>query len=481
MSRFPKLTETFVLDEILALEARGVRVEIFPLWREREEVVHPAARAATERAHFLPTLDLGILRDNLAALRTAPGVWAATLRTLIWSNRGSLRYLAAALAVFPKAVSFARRMQTIGVHHVHAHFASHPAAAAFVVGRIAGLPWSFTAHGSDLHREQAMLAEKVAEADFVVTISDYNRRFILERVGARWADRIRVIHCGVGSEFLDPADEGTGVGHRHRLPEPGGTASPSASPSVASEAAGTPEAPAAPATSGTAEAALELVCIGTLHEVKGQTFLLEAGAGLTRRGVDWRLHLVGDGPDRATLVRRAEALGVGERVRFHGALDRAGVRAVLSRAHVAIAPSVPTRDGRREGIPVVLMEAAALGLPLVASRLSGIPELVRHEQTGLLVTPGDASEIEAALARMADEPDLRRRLGRAARSLVEREFRLEENVARLSRAFFPSAERVSQPCSEPSAERSSEPSAEQLSEASAEQPAERSSEREPAA
>lgn len=395
MSRFPKLTETFVLDEILALEARGIRVEVFPLWREWTERLQPEARPVVSRAHFMPTLDLAILRDNARALLEQPRVYLGTLARVAWANRSSARYLLGALAIFPKAVRFARRMRELGVEHVHAHFASHPAACAFVVGRLSGLPWSFTAHGSDLHREQAMLSEKVAEARHVVAISEYNRRFVLEhatRAGAGAADRVHVVHCGVDAARFAPAQR--------------------------------------------EDARLDIVCVGTLHAVKGQAILLDACARLPEGVGPWRLHLVGEGPDRRDLEAQAQTLSIADRVVFHGALDRDGVRAVLASADIAVAPSVPTRDGRREGIPVVLMEAGASGLPLVGSRLSGIPELVEDGVNGLLVEPGDVEGLAAALGRLARDASLRERLGAAARERVERAFSIEGNVDRLVALFF---------------------------------------------
>lgn len=388
MSRFPKLTETFVLDEMLELERRGVEVEVLPLWREREGRVHPEARALVERAYYTPTLDAAIVRDNLRCLLSAPAAYLGALATLLRANLGSLRFLAGALAIFPKACHFALRVRALGARHVHAHFASHPAAAAFVVGRLSGVPWSFTAHGSDLHREQSMLREKVAEARFAVTISEYNRRFMLERVGEAAAPRVHVIHCGVDPEAFPRRRPGSGL-------------------------------------------ELALACVGTLHAVKGQRFLLDACAELSTRGVAWRCHLVGDGPDRRALEARALRLGIAERVVFHGSCEREEVRDLLGRVDVGVAPSVPTSDGRREGIPVALMEAAAVGLPLVASRLSGIPELVREGETGLLVPPGDARALARALERLAADAGLRERLGAAARERVEAEFGLAEGVARL--------------------------------------------------
>lgn len=396
MSRFPKLTETFVLDEILELERRGIRVEVFPLWRESESVVHPEARAVVERAHFTPTLDASILRDNLRCLRRAPGLYLRTLATLLRANLRSARFLLGALAIFPKACSFAERMNALGVEHLHAHFASHPAAAAFVVGRLRGIPWSFTAHGSDLHREQSMLREKVRDARFVVAISEYNRRFILDHVGPEAEDKIRVIHCGIDLDRLSPNESASAAGRD----------------------------------------ALRIVCVGTLHAVKGQEFLLEACARLRDRSVRFECHLIGDGPDRLALEQQAERRGIADRVIFHGACERERVLELLRTMDVAVAPSVPTRDGRREGIPVVLMEAAACGLPAVASRLSGIPELVRHEETGLLAEPGDVEDVSNALHRLARDPELRRRLGASARDRLAREFDLTANVEALRASFF---------------------------------------------
>ena len=389
MSRFPKLTETFVLDEILEMERTGVRVEIFPLWREQADVVHPEAKPLVARAHFTKTLSVPILIDVLRCLAASPWLFVSTLCTLAWANRQSLRFLVAALAIFPKSCHFAVRMRKLGVQHLHAHFASHPAASAFVVGRFSKLSYSFTAHGSDLHREQSMLREKVAEAKFVVAISDYNRDFIRTHVGDALAERVRVVHCGV-----DPA--------RFVAASPGRDAGP-----------------------------LRVVCTGTLHPVKGQHYLIDACAQLMSEGVDVRLDLIGEGEDRMALEAQVERLGITDQVTLHGQCTKAEVRAILAQADVVAAPSVPTADGRREGIPVALMEAAACGLPLVASRLSGIPELVRDGETGRLAEPGDASGIAAALAEMAAHPELRARLGAGARKLVESEFSLSNNVARL--------------------------------------------------
>jgi glycosyltransferase involved in cell wall biosynthesis len=394
MSRFPKLTETFVLCEMLAVEQQGTRVEIYPLQRERAKTMHPEAEPLVERAHYQPLLSPAILASNLAMLLERPRAYLGTLATLVRANAGSARYLLGALAFFPKVVHFARGMDRARISHVHAHFASHPAAAAFVIRRLVGIPYSFTAHGSDLHRDRHMLREKVAEARCVVAISHYNREVIAGECGDAAAGRVRVIHCGVDTELFRPDEAGR----------------PAARP-------------------------LAVVCTGTLHEVKGQTHLIEALRRLAERGVEFSCELIGDGPDRRALARQVEAAGLDSHVAFLGSLTRGEVAARLRAADVLVAPSVPTANGRREGIPVALMEAAACGLAIVASGISGIPELVEDGKLGFLVPPGDAGALAQALERLASDPELRRQFGAEARRKALAEFDLHQNARELARQF----------------------------------------------
>jgi glycosyltransferase involved in cell wall biosynthesis len=188
-----------------------------------------------------------------------------------------------------------------------------------------------------------------------------------------------------------------------------------------------------------AGAPLRMLCIGTLHEVKGQGHLVEACRLLAAEGVDATLRLIGDGPDRPELERAIAAAGLSERVVLAGPRTREQVAADLAEADVLVAPSVPTRQGRREGIPVVLMEAMSSGLPVVASGISGIPELVDDGWNGLLVPPGDPQALASALRRLAVNESLRERLGAEGRRTVEREFDVERTADELVRRFAASA------------------------------------------
>jgi colanic acid/amylovoran biosynthesis glycosyltransferase len=389
MSRFPKLTETFVLYEILAVEEDGMEVEIYPLMREKAPVVQTEAQALVSRAHFTPFFSVAILTANIRYLLTQPATYFRTLFTIIKANLGSTRFLLGKLAYFPKAAYLSQLMSENSIQHIHAHFASFPAAVAYMIHQFSGIPYTFTAHGSDLHRDQHMLCEKIEASKATVTISEYNRQIMIDCCGEQHASKIHVIHSGINLERFYPE------------------------------------------TGDQANQTLSIICIGSLHEVKGQRYLIEACGKLKEHDVPFNCHFVGDGADLEDLQQLASHFGIGEQVHFHGRLTQQEVVERLKMANVAALTSVPSSDGRREGIPVALMEAMAFGLPIVSSRLSGIPELVDEDVTGFLTEPGDSEAIAEALTKLAGDPQLRLQLGRAGREKIEAEFELHSNAKRL--------------------------------------------------
>jgi glycosyltransferase involved in cell wall biosynthesis len=232
-----------------------------------------------------------------------------------------------------------------------------------------------------------MLPRKVAESAFTVAISRDNLEEIVAECGPWARERVEVIHCGVDTDLLRPR------------------------PRVRPD-----------------DAPLSIACIGTLHEVKGQVHLVDAIASLHDAGIGVRCRLIGDGEDEPMLRERVASAGLDGIVTFDGRRTRAEVIEALAESDVLVAPSVVARNGKREGIPVVLMEAMSCGLPVVASRLSGIPELVEDGVSGLLVTPGDSAAIATALRRLAGDASLRTRIGAAARERVVRDFDLATNA-----------------------------------------------------
>jgi len=391
MSRFPKLTETFILYEMLAMEELGFDISIYPLLRQDEAVVHPEAGPLVAKATFLPLISLDVLSSQMYYVTHRPRAYFSTLGVLLRANAGSFNYLTRALAIFPKVAHAARLLVAHHVDHVHCHFSSHPAAAGFILRQLAGIDYSFTAHGSDLHVDRHMLREKVASASFVVAISEYNRQLIIDHCGAQWADKVVVIHSGVDTNVFCP-----------------------------------------PATGAEPRQDFTIACIGRFIEVKGQSYLIEACRRLVASGMEVLCYLVGDGPERKFLEQQVAAGGLGARVRFIGQLRREAVSELLQSVDVLVAPSVPTDDGRREGIPVVLMEAMATGVPVVASNISGIPELIEHGKSGILVPARDAEGLAGAIRYLAEHPRERRTMGKAARQKVIDEFDLRGTAQSLA-------------------------------------------------
>jgi colanic acid/amylovoran biosynthesis glycosyltransferase len=387
VSRFPTDAETFILRELNAVDRiDGIELALFSLYEPAEPFVHPAAerwlatphRPSARRA--LAALGHWLRRRPLRLLASAGAVVAGT-----WRRPATL---ARALVTLPLAAEHARRVADERVDHLHAHFATYPALSAWLCHRLTGVPYSFTAHAHDIFVDTSFLARKLRDARFVVAISDHNRRVLGEFGGDRDTP-VHVVHCGI---------EPDAYGFRPRLPP--------------------------------AEGPVRALCVASLQEHKGHEVLLRALAGadeLERLSVD----LVG-GRDPQPLQGLARELGVEERVRFLGGLPEEEVARLLGEADLFVLPSRVARDGQMEGIPVALMEALASGLVVVASRLSGIPELVEDGRTGILAEPGDPATLRAALARALAGDGLEPAAGRAT---VERDFDVERTAARLAELF----------------------------------------------
>jgi glycosyltransferase involved in cell wall biosynthesis len=386
MSRFPVTTETFIIRELEAIAARpGVSARVYSLFPApggaRHEVVLrwlPHARSSGA-LQALRGLAWCLLRHPLRTLR------AGALVVADYSRRPAL--LGRALIAFAAASAHVREIAETA-DHVHAHYATYPALGAWLAHHLAGVPYSFTVHAHDIYTHQLGLRRRVDEAQFVVAISEYNRRFV--QATGDTGTPVHVIHCGVDLaeyEFL----------------------------------------PKAPLVTGP----VRVACVASLEEKKGHRYLLEAisaGPGMERI----RLDLVGSGKLRGELEDQARRLGISERVRFHGSRPEHEVAELLRQADAFILPSVVDGTGDMEGIPVALMEAMAAGLPVIASRLSGIPELVRDEDTGLLADPGDVGGLRSALRRTIHDPVACIERVHAARRLVAREFELYANADRLA-------------------------------------------------
>lgn len=391
VSWFPAPTETFILYELTELQRQGLRPAVFPLFGARSNVVHPGVDRVLPYTHYVSRSLYGLLAAQLYWLLTAPraylGAWTWALRGTFPSSGMWIR----TFAVVPLAAAIAREVQRRGIQHLHAHWATHPTLAAAIVARLTGATYSFTAHAHDLYVDQTLLAEKVAGARFVAAISRFNARLLARHADAAARRRIHVVPCGVDSRVFNPE-------RRRRRPGP----------------------------------ALTIACVAALRDYKGHRYLLDACAELRRRGVRFRLVLVGDGPERAHVEAHLRALELTEHVELRGMCPASEVVSLLHEADVLALASIVTDRGMMEGIPVCLMEGMAAGLPVVATDVSGVSELVLDSLTGLLVPPRDAGALADALQRLSLDPPLRQALGRAARAHVRAYFDRTRNVRRLA-------------------------------------------------
>jgi colanic acid/amylovoran biosynthesis glycosyltransferase len=386
LKMYPRFSETFVLAEMLERERQGLRLHVISLKKPDDGVFHADVSRLRARVTYLPE---SLLAD--------PGAWAAAHRRLASSDpRRYAASAARAIAVrrrtaikhFLQAGLIAPLVPRLGISHVHAHFASAPAAVALHLHRLTGVSYSVTAHAKDIYNDtvdEAALAAKLASARFAVTVSDYNRRHLARLVDPQ---RLVRIYNGIDLERFSP----NGI------------------------------SPAEPPL---------LLGVGRLIEKKGFEDLIRACAILARDGRRFSCAIVGKGPLESRLRALVDGLGIGDAVTFAGPVPQQRLIALYRRAAMVVAPCVVGSDGNRDGLPTVLIEAMALGVPVVSTDVTGIPELVQDRRTGLVVPPRDPHAIARAVGRLLDDRAAAASLARAARTSVEAEFDVRRNVARL--------------------------------------------------
>ncbi len=396
MSRFPHLPETFILREMMEVERQGGQISLYPLMIQNQTVVHPEALNWIPRANRFPWMSEEILQSNWKFLSSHPAQYAALVWKALWGNLSSPNFFLRALAIFPKAVCMAERMKAEGINHIHAHYATHPALAAWIIHRLTGIPYSITVHAHDIYVDRTMLGPKIRDAAFVAAISEFNKQFIAKHLGKWTLDKTHIIHCGIQPE-------------KYRQAERKGSER------------------------------FEIVSIGSLQPYKGQRYLIESCANLRDQGLNFRCRIIGGGELLSDLKNLVAARNLEDHVVLTGPQTQDAVSTMLSEADCYIQPSVVTSSGKMEGIPVALMEAMACGLPVVATNISGIPELVRPGETGWLVPEKEARKLAETIAEIIAHPAEARRRSQAGRELVYREFNLQKNSEELLFLFANSA------------------------------------------
>jgi len=394
VTEFPKVTETFILRDLMQFLEHGHDLRIYHLRPfRRHEVVHDFARPLVERARRVP-LGLGLMpwAALVRSLLTRPGLVFKTLWQILRAFRTEPVMIAKSLIFFPKALAIGREVADWRADHVHAEFAGHPATCAWIVGRVSGVPYSVSCRAHDIFITQSLLDVKLAEAAFVRTITEFNCEFLREKVAGLAEREIHLIPSSVDVASI----------------------------------------PALPAPSGDH---FFLFYVGSHHERKGIDIFLRALANMGDELGDWHCEIAGGGPETKNLVQLSESLGLADRVQFVGRLPFEEVSRGYERANVVVVPSIIGPDGATEGIPNVVIETLAHQRPVIATRLSGIPELVRNGETGHLVTPGDVDELGEAIRSVHRDPARAYEMARQGREAVAGRFDLRVNAKAQLRLF----------------------------------------------
>jgi glycosyltransferase involved in cell wall biosynthesis len=397
---YPRISETFISNEILLLEGLGFAVRIISMRPGREGVTHASVQRIRARVDYLPETFLRnphrlLFHGACTAIRrpreAAAGIALMLQRYRRTRNIASLRHLLQA------AYLVNRCLPGSGVVHLHAHFAHSPTSVALYASVLSGLPYSFSAHAKDIYTsDREQLREKIARARFVVTCTEYNRGYLAE-LGQGLATPIHRVYHGIDTALFGAC-----------APRDGDVRPP-----------------------------FRVLTVARLTAKKGIPTVLQAVRRLVDAGVPLTYTLIGDGQDRGQVLELVRRLGLGAHCRWLGTQPHEVVLEHYRRADLFVLGCEVAEDGDRDGVPNVLFESMAMGVPVVATGVSAIPELVEPGETGLLVPPQRPEALAEAMRRLLTDAALRRKVIPAARARVLAEFDNRALVGRLAAILRP--------------------------------------------
>jgi colanic acid/amylovoran biosynthesis glycosyltransferase len=386
-SSFPRLSTTFLQREVRGLTTEGIPVVLFANRKPHPGDFDPQDKDLWERTFYLyPIRPLAFLTANLKLLRRRPGAYGrAVLQALQWHDGFAWQRLRN-LARLTGAAVLAEQLEAKGIAHVHVHFAFGAAGVALLLHTLAGMTYSISVHGSDVLFTQPLIRQKLRRARFVVS----NCRFHIDHLRQTYPElrTQRFYHLPLGIAL-------------NRAPW----------------ADACPPSPSPP---------LRILKVARFEPVKNHALLLQALADLKQNGIRFECRLVGDGATRGRMKALAASLGLGSQIEFTGALGEAAVAEQMQWAHVVVLSSLS------EGTPMTLIEAMAKGRPVVAPDITGIPELVRHGETGLLYPRGSRPRLALCLQALACGPALVERMGSAGRRRAEELFDIARHTRELA-------------------------------------------------
>lgn len=397
VGRYPELTTTFIEREINALRQLGdIEIQTLsirhPLTPSSLSPEHQAIREST--IYLIPVNWFALIASTLYFVFRRPLVYWGTLFYLLTHDHPDLKARLTTILHFGLGVYAAYLLRQQNFDHLHAHFIDRAVVIALVVARLLGKTYSLTAHANDIFAKQILIREKIVNSRFMVTVSEYNKAYLISNYPGLDPDRIHLLHPWVDLSHFTP--------------------------------------PPARATNER----LHILSVGRLVEKKGHEYLVEACHLLQQQGLDFECRIVGGGPLKTELQKKIAQYSLSERVYLTGGQPQSEVLRLLGVwTDVFVLPCVIARDGDRDGMPVSLTEAMAMELPVISTNILGIGELVQPG-TGILVPPRDSLALAQALqAVYAMGPSARAQMGCRGRAVVDAEFDLFKGTAQLAHLF----------------------------------------------
>lgn len=386
---FPRLSETFILNEILELENLGAEITIFSAKKPNEGIFHPQLANLQANVFYLEGLEpkkwvnwLGDVWDRISVDKSR--LWDSVEEAIIARDINRLEI------VFHSAWVGAK-IKELGIQHIHAHFASLPSTIAYYAGQITGVPFSFTAHAKDIYvyqNDEYQLTDKLKAAESIITVTNYNKKYLAEKMAGGNSDKIKVVYNGIDIDKFSFIDD---KNRQHNL----------------------------------------ILGIGRLVPKKGFDLLLRACKILKDNNISFKCLIVGDGTDANDLQALRNDLDLRDEVEFLGAKKQDEIIILMQKGTLMCLPCRIAEDGNRDALPTVILEALACGLPVISTNISGIPEIVDNEKDGILIEPEDCEKLAGQLKRLLKSEKLRRQFAREGQKKALARFDLKKNIKQL--------------------------------------------------
>jgi len=392
VSLFPCWSETFIVREMKSLRDAGADISVLSLKRAKEKLIQSDAKEfVTEVMYSGGLVELNV--HAIISFLKRPLLNTGLLLSIIFKLINKPVSLLKSIATWWISLSVIHKVKHLNPDHIHAHWATYPSTSAMIISKNLDIPFSFTSHAHDIFLEDHLLNKKINSSKFSVTISDYNKKRLSKQLQMNLENKMHIVHCGVdlnSNTFIRDGRESSTI-----------------------------------------------LAVGRLDNIKGFSVLINACAELAKNNQVFKCNIIGDGPLKELLEQQIKDNKLEEYVELVGVMPQEQVRNYLNTATLFALPSVITKQGDMDGIPVALMEAMASGLPVISTTVSGIPELIHNDINGLIVPPGDAHALSEGITKLLNNQSIRNQYSSAARKTIEKDFSVNIESDKLYQMFLP--------------------------------------------